>query len=314
MIDWSGIFHVVATPFTEDGALDTAGLPRLVECALATGVNGLTILGIAGEAHRLTDEERRRVVEAVVKETAGRVPVVVGVSASGTHLATALAAMAREQGASAVMVAPPAGVKNPESVAEYYRAVATAGLPLVIQDEPVTTQVTMPAAFLARLCAELPSVQALKLEEAPTLPKITALRRLLGRPIAIFGGLGGVYFLEELARGAAGAMTGFPYPEALRHPGSRGRRPARRRPLALLPLAPPHPLREPARRRAGHRARHPQGDSAEARVDPHRVCAAPHARARCRHARRDHGPARRDGRPVLGALAGSAVISGARIL
>ena len=84
MIGWSGIFHILATPFREDGALDVEGLPRLVESALATGVTGLTILGIAGEAHRLTDEERRRVIEIVAKETRGRTPVAVGVSASGT--------------------------------------------------------------------------------------------------------------------------------------------------------------------------------------------------------------------------------------
>ncbi|MGH7349917.1 MAG: dihydrodipicolinate synthase family protein [Candidatus Rokuibacteriota bacterium] len=217
MIAWSGIFHILATPFRDDGALDTAGLPRLVEAALATGVNGLTILGIAGEAHRLTDEERRRVVEAVVKETRGRVPVAVGVSASGTHLATAFARMAREHGADALMVAPPAGLKNLDAVSEYYRTVAAAtGLPIVLQDEPVTTQVTMPAPFIAQVCAEIPQIQAVKLEEPPTLPKITRLRALFGDRVAIFGGLGGVYFFEELSRGADGAMTGFPYPEALR--------------------------------------------------------------------------------------------------
>ena len=216
MIAWSGIFHILATPFREDGALDADGLPRLVECALATGVSGLTILGIAGEAHRLTDEERRRVVEIVVKETAGRRPVAVGVSASGTHLATAFARMAREHGADALMVAPPAGLRNLDAVAEYYRTVAAAtGLPLVLQDEPVTTQVTMPAPFIADLCAAIPEIRAVKLEEPPTLPKITRLRALFGDRVAIFGGLGGVYFFEELSRGADGAMTGFPFPEAL---------------------------------------------------------------------------------------------------
>jgi 4-hydroxy-tetrahydrodipicolinate synthase len=162
MITWSGIFHILATPFREDGALDVEGLPRLVECALATGITGFTILGIAGEAHRLTDEERRRVVETVVKEVRGRVPVAVGVSASGTHLATAF------------------------------------------------------APFMAQLCADLPRIEAIKIEEPPTLPKITRLRGLFGSRVAIFGGLGGVYFFEELSRGADGAMTGFPYPEALR--------------------------------------------------------------------------------------------------
>ena len=217
MIAWSGIFHILATPFRDDGALDTTGFPRLIESVLSTGVNGLTILGIAGEAHRLTDEERRRVVETVVKETRGRVPVAVGVSASGTHLATAFARMAREHGADALMVAPPTGLKNLEAVAEHYRIVAAAtGLPIVLQDEPVTTQVNMPAPFIAQVCAEIAQIQAVKLEEPPTLPKITRLRALFGDRVAIFGGLGGVYFFEELSRGADGAMTGFPYPEALR--------------------------------------------------------------------------------------------------
>jgi 4-hydroxy-tetrahydrodipicolinate synthase len=217
MIEWSGVFHVMATPFTDGGDLDASGLPRLVEAALATGITGFTLLGIAGEAHRLTDEERRRVVEGVVKEVRGRVPVVVGVSASGTHLATSFTRMAQEHGADGLMVAPPSGLKNLDAVAEYYRTVAeAASVPLVLQDEPVTTQVTMSAAFMARLCEEIPGIEAVKLEEAPTLPKITRLRELVSRRVAIFGGLGGVYFFEELSRGADGAMTGFPYPEALK--------------------------------------------------------------------------------------------------
>jgi 4-hydroxy-tetrahydrodipicolinate synthase len=208
MIDWSGIFHILATPFTDDGALDVDGLPRLVEAVLATGVTGLTILGIAGEAHRLSDEERRRVVESVVKAVAGYVPVVVGVSAPGTHLAAGYAAMAREHGADGMMVAPPSGGRNLEAVAEYYKIVAEAAQrPLVLQDEPVTTGVVMPAPFMARMVDELTAIEAVKLEEAPTPPKLTRFRTLATRHVAVFG---------ELSRGADGAMTGFPYPEALR--------------------------------------------------------------------------------------------------
>src|SRR2546428_89843 len=176
MIDWSGIFHILATPFLDDGALDVEGLPRLVDAVLGSGVTGITILGIAGEAHRLTDEERRRVVDAVVKEVRGRVPVAVGVSAAGTHLASSYAVMAREHGADAVMVAPPNGARNLDAVAEYYQAVAAAArLPVVLQDEPVTTQVTLPPAFLARLVAEVESAQAVKLEEAATLEELTEI-------------------------------------------------------------------------------------------------------------------------------------------
>lgn len=217
MIQWAGVYHIMATPFTEAGALDGSSLPGLVNRALETGITGFTVLGIAGEAHRLTDDERRQVVETVVKETRNRVPVAVGVSASGTHLAAALARMARDAGAQALMLAPPNGVKNLDAVRAYYHDVAAAtALPIVLQDEPVTTQVTMPAPFIASLTDELALIEAVKLEEAPTLPKITRLRALFSRRVAIFGGLGGCYFFEELSRGADGAMTGFPYPEALR--------------------------------------------------------------------------------------------------
>jgi len=217
MIEWAGVYHIMATPFTDGGTLDVEGLPRLVERALETGIAGFTVLGIAGEAHRLTDDERRQVVESVVKETRGRVPVAVGVSAPGTHLAAALARMARDAGAQALMLAPPNGVKNLDAVRAYYHEVAAATtLPVVLQDEPVTTQVTMPAPFIASLTDEVAVIQAVKLEEPPTLPKITRLRALFTRQVAIFGGLGGCYFFEELSRGADGAMTGFPYPEALR--------------------------------------------------------------------------------------------------
>jgi hypothetical protein len=102
----------MATPFEEDGTLDVAGIPRFVERAIETGIRGFAVLGIAGEAHRLTDEERRHVVDGVVKEVAGRRPVLVGVSAGGTRLATAVARMARDHGANAAMVAPPNGVRN----------------------------------------------------------------------------------------------------------------------------------------------------------------------------------------------------------
>src|SRR5689334_16117262 len=112
MIEWSGIYHILATPFLDDGSLDVEGIPHLIESVLHSGVYGITILGIAGEAHRLSDEERRRVVDLVVKEVRGRVPVAAGVSASGTHLACGYAVMAREHGADAIMLAPPGGARN----------------------------------------------------------------------------------------------------------------------------------------------------------------------------------------------------------
>jgi pimeloyl-ACP methyl ester carboxylesterase len=167
-------------------------------------------------------------------------------------------------------------------------------LPIVLQDEPVTTQVNMPAPFIAQVCAEITQIQAVKLEESPTLPKITRLRALFGDRVAIFGGLGGVYFFEELSRGADGAMTGFPYPEALRaireHFLAGRRDEARALFYRWLPL-----IRYESQPGAtpGHRGGHPQGDPPPPRLDRLRAGAAARARARRAHADRARRAARR---------------------
>jgi 4-hydroxy-tetrahydrodipicolinate synthase len=114
------------------------------------------------------------------------------------------------------MVAPPAGLRGEAGlVAHYARVAAAVDLPLVVQDEPVTTGVIMPPPLLARLAAEIPTLVAIKLEEPPSPAKLSQVLALTGGHVGVFGGLGGLFFLEELGRGARGAMTGYAYPEAL---------------------------------------------------------------------------------------------------
>ncbi|HBY46898.1 MAG TPA: hypothetical protein DEG70_11730, partial [Chloroflexi bacterium] len=80
----AGVYTILTTPFLNDGSLDEISLARLIEVSIGAGADGLTALGVAGEAHKLTDSERRRVVELVVETAAGRVPVVVGASREST--------------------------------------------------------------------------------------------------------------------------------------------------------------------------------------------------------------------------------------
>jgi 4-hydroxy-tetrahydrodipicolinate synthase len=212
----AGVFNIMATPFDDAGNLDLASLRRLVDFQLAAGADGLTVLGIMGEAQKLLDEEKASVVQTTLDQAAGRAPVVVGASAGGPEQTAWLARLAASSGAAAIMCAPPTNLRNLDSVFEYYRRVAEAcELPIVVQDEPVATGVLMPAAFLARLCDEIDGCVAIKLEEAPTPQKITQVAGLVRRPVPIFGGLGGAQFYYELRRGAAGTMTGFAYTEIL---------------------------------------------------------------------------------------------------
>lgn len=212
----AGVYNIMATPFTPDGAIDEASLRSLVEFVLGTGVDGLNILGIMGEFAKLTESERDRVMRIVLEQVNGRKPVIVNVTHSGTDVAAQLARDAARAGAAAVMAAPPTNQKNLDAVAVYYKRVAeAAGVPLVLQDEPTASGVVQPAAFLARMSDEIENARYLKLEEAPTPAKITQLKKLVNHPVYIYGGLGGTYFLQELDRGAAGTMTGFSYPEIL---------------------------------------------------------------------------------------------------
>jgi 4-hydroxy-tetrahydrodipicolinate synthase len=212
----AGIYAIMPTPFREDGSIDAPGIERLVDFELEAGVHGITILGILGEAHKLSEEERGHVVEAFVRRVNGRVPVIVGTSAAATDLAIRYSRQAAECGAAGLMVAPPTNLRNLDAVREYYRRVHDAtSLPIVVQDEPVFSGVIMPAAFLASVTDALARARAIKLEEIPTPVKVGQVLASAKQPVGVYGGVGGVYFYEELLRGAVGTMTGFAFPEVL---------------------------------------------------------------------------------------------------
>ncbi|MCC6628505.1 MAG: dihydrodipicolinate synthase family protein [Chloroflexi bacterium] len=216
MATWAGVYAILATPFDEAGQLDEVSLCSLVDFELACGVQGLTILGQMGEYHKLADAERERVTEIVMRRVAGRVPVIVGVSHTGTDVVIQLAQSARRAGAAGIMVSPPSGVRGEAALLAHFRRVAaTVDVPLIVQDEPVMTGVIMPPALLARLARDISTLTAIKLEEPPSPSKLSQVLALTEGRVAVFGGLGGLFFLEELGRGARGAMTGYAFPEAL---------------------------------------------------------------------------------------------------
>jgi 4-hydroxy-tetrahydrodipicolinate synthase len=211
-----GVWNIVPTPFTPDAAVDGASIPGLVAFVRATGVDGMTILGVLGEAGRLGDDERSFVLNRVLEASAGTIPVCVGVSHAATDRAIAFARAAEAAGAHSVMLAPPALVRATDAaLRRHYLAVAGAiSIPIVVQDHPASSGVQMTSDFLLALAAEAPSCRAIKLEEEPTPPK--AGRLVAGSPeVLVLGGLGGEMLIEELGRGTHGTMTGFGFPEVL---------------------------------------------------------------------------------------------------
>jgi 4-hydroxy-tetrahydrodipicolinate synthase len=217
-VAFEGVFSVLPTPFRGGGEVDVESLKKVVDLIAGAGVNGVTALGVTGEAARLSERERGVVVDTVVRQAAGRVKVIVGTSADGVRGCIDFSREARSLGASAVMVSPPRMPKlNSESVVNHYKALAEAvDLPIVVQDYPPISGFAMEAGLLARIAREVPAARTIKLEDPPTPFKTARILAAAGETkVAILGGLGGVFLLEELLAGAAGVMTGFAYPEVL---------------------------------------------------------------------------------------------------
>jgi 4-hydroxy-tetrahydrodipicolinate synthase len=213
-----GVYSVLPTPFTASGDLDDDSLRRVIDLFMQAGVNGVTALGVTGEVARLDDNERHRVLEVVTQHVNGRIGVVAGTTAEGTRTAISYSRAARAAGATAVMVSPPRMPKlNSEAVVRHYRAIAdTVDVEIVVQDYPPISGYAMEPWLLTRIAKEIPRARTIKLEDPPTPYKTSRiLEQCAGLEVRIFGGLGGVFLLEELMAGATGAMTGFAFPEIL---------------------------------------------------------------------------------------------------
>lgn len=221
--DARGVYLITVTPFTDSGALDLASTDRMVDFCLEKGVTGLTVLGIMGEAPKLTMQESRTFVKQVLARVNGRVPVVVGASSPGFAPMKELTQSVMDLGATGVMVAPPSTVRTDDQITAYFDMVnETLGpdVPWVLQDHPVATGVQMSTGVILRILKNSPRCVMLKHEDCPGLAKLSAIRAAsdkgeLERVSILTGNGGGLFLPEELTRGADGAMTGFAYPEMM---------------------------------------------------------------------------------------------------
>lgn len=217
-----GVYVIAPTPFHPDGRVDEASLDRMTDFFLGeAGAEGMTILGVMGEAPKLDGAESLELSRRIIRR-AGKAGVIVGVTAPGFAAMRALARGAMEAGAAAVMIAPPPHLRHDEAILGYFHeAVEAIGadIPWVLQDYPQLFQVQMTPAVIRRIATELPSCVMLKHEDWPGLEKISALRRFQAegslRPLSILCGNGGIFLDFELQRGADGAMTGYAFPDML---------------------------------------------------------------------------------------------------
>lgn len=220
--DTKGVFVIAATPFRDDGRVDEHSIDTLVDFYLRCGVDGMTILGVMGEAHKLSADEAVRVTQRFLNRVDGKVPVIVGVSNPGMTQLVNLSRASMDAGAAGVMIQPIAGLKTDNAVRGYMRGVIGMLGPdirVCMQDYPQLTNVYFSAETFVTIVDELPSVVVFKHEEWPGMSKLTAIRQACNgnerRYVPILCGNGGLHLPQEYLRGADGAMTGFAYPDML---------------------------------------------------------------------------------------------------
>ena len=202
-MNFRGIFPVLQTSLTKDGELDIVSLKREVNFCIQAGAHGLVYPVLGSEFQFLTEEERHLLVEVVVNEANGRLPVVVGVAGKTKAEAVIHAKHAAQIQADAVIALPPSS-GTVEEVRDYYEEIAqTARRPVFIQH----THAGIDAPFLKSLLKEIEFVNYIKEESYPSAHQISAVLEKVGDScLGVFGGAHGRWMLSELHRGASGFM------------------------------------------------------------------------------------------------------------
>lgn len=208
MIELCGCIPILCTPFDSQDGVDSASLSAQVDWVLAQGAAGVATLALASEGYKLTERERDEVVTTVVEHVAGRAPVVVSADGAGTAVAVDRAVRAASLGADALMVLPPYLVKPGHgALLDYYARIGDAvQIPVMIQDAPQLTGVSMSPALWAQIAQAAPNVCYVKAEGTPQGATISAAIGQSDGALRVFCGWGGLGILDALERGAIGSM------------------------------------------------------------------------------------------------------------
>lgn len=211
----AGVLPVLPSIFTGSGELDHEGFGRVVEFVIGCGVDGVVFPGLASEHDCLSIEERLSLIELAGHIVAGRATFVVGASApAAEESARLIDAGARAGAAAAMIMAPATRAASEAELAAYYRQLASADIPLMLQNAPRPMGAGVAPDVVLETVAAVPRIRYVKEENVPGGHRITSL--LTHRPptlLGVFGGAGGRYVLDELVRGAIGTMPASEIPE-----------------------------------------------------------------------------------------------------
>ncbi len=202
-----GVFPVLCTPFQGDGAVDEADFDNVVEFCLSVGVDGVVFPGVASEVDTLSGEERGALVARLGQRLGGRVPFIVGASAATAQEVAHHIAEGEKAGACAAMVMAPGGLNGLDAQRAFFVEVtAHAAIPVMLQNAPIPIGAGLAPEDVARLAATQ-GVDYVKEETMPCGQHLSRIAQAAGDAIhGVFGGAGGRYITDELARGALGTL------------------------------------------------------------------------------------------------------------
>lgn len=208
---WQGVWAVLVTPFDERLEVDTIGLENQVEFCIEGGADGIVAPVVASEFFTLSDSEREVVFETVSRQSRGRIPFVAGVSGVSSAHATIMARAAERHGASAVLAMPPyigRGRTDASIAIHYYKSIAAeVSVPIVLQNASSPIGAPMRPEVMTEVCRAVEAIKVIKEETSPNPQRIgDAIASAAPQIEGVFGGLGGIYLLNELSRGAVGTM------------------------------------------------------------------------------------------------------------
>ena len=206
---WQGVLPAITTPFLEDGTVDHVFLASHVEQMMQAGCTGIVPLGSLGETATLSTDEKRAVLETVIRAVAGRGAVVPGVAALATGDAVAFARMAKSLGCSGLMVLPPYVYSTDwrEMRAHVAAVIAATDLPCMLYNNPLAYKTDFTATQMQELAAQHANFVAVK-ESSADVRRIAAIKALLGDRLAILIGVDDL-IVEGLAAGATGWIAGL---------------------------------------------------------------------------------------------------------
>ncbi len=218
---YRGVFPIAPTPFSSDGEIDLESQKRAIDFLVDAQVSGICILANYSEQFALTDDERDRLMDTILRHVAGRVPVIVTTSHFSSKVAAERSRRAQAAGAAMVMLMPPyhgATIRPDEAgIRTFFRRVADAiTIPVMIQDAPVSG-VTLSAVFLAALAAEIEQIKYFKIEVPTAADKLRTLIDLAGANLeGPFDGEESITLMPDLDAGATGTMPSALMPDLLR--------------------------------------------------------------------------------------------------